>query len=75
MLPCSFDSEEMRWCVDLRTHTIKEAWNSQAFEAFRNILRSACPECGVREHCMGGCPIRKEIVLCGDREEFSVEDQ
>ena len=74
MLPCSFDSEEMRWCVDLRTHTIKEAWNSQVFEAFRNILRSACPECGIREHCMGGCPIRKEIVLCGDREEFSAED-
>lgn len=74
MLPCSFDSGEMRWSVDLRTHTIREAWNSQSFEAFRNILRSACPECGVREHCMGGCPIRPEIVLCRDREEFSVQD-
>lgn len=72
MLPCSFDCEEMRWCVDLRVHSIREAWNSQAFEAFRNILRSACPECGVREHCMGGCPIGQEIILCGDREEFSV---
>lgn len=64
MLPCSFDCEDRRWCVDLRTHSIQEAWESKAFSAFRNILQRACPECGDRVHCMGGCPIRREVVLC-----------
>lgn len=65
MLPCSFDNQEQKWAVDLRTHTIKEAWDSQVFEEFRNRFRTACPTCSNRQYCMGGCPIRPEIVLCG----------
>ncbi|MCM1046497.1 MAG: SPASM domain-containing protein [Candidatus Gastranaerophilales bacterium] len=64
MMPCSFDNQEMRWAVDLRKHTIEEAWNSEKFEDFRNHLRAACPDCENRRACMGGCPIRPEIVLC-----------
>ena len=64
MLPCSFDNQEQRWAVDLRQHTIKEAWDSQTFEQFRNHFRKACPHCDKRKDCMGGCPIRPEIVLC-----------
>jgi len=64
MMPCSFDNQGKRWCVDLRKHTIREAWMSEAFEAFRNHFKHACPDCGYREQCMGGCPICPEIVIC-----------
>ena len=68
MLPCSFDNQEQRWAVDLRTHTIKQAWESAEFEEFRNYFRNACPECSTREQCMGGCPIIPEIVLCEQKK-------
>lgn len=64
MMPCSFDNQEMRWAVDLRKYTIKEAWNSTQFENFRDYFRTACPDCENRLSCMGGCPIRPEIVVC-----------
>jgi len=67
MFPCSFDNQEQRWAVDLSTHSIKEAWESTQFEEFRNHLKEACPNCSQRLYCMGGCPIRPEIVLCKDR--------
>lgn len=67
MLPCSFDNQEQRWAVDLRTHTIKQAWESSEFENFRDHFRNACPSCEKREQCMGGCPVRPEIVLCEER--------
>ena len=57
MLPCSFDNQSKRWAVDLRTHTIQEAWDSPAFESFRNHFRNSCPSYEHRLACMGGCPI------------------
>lgn len=54
----------MRWEVDLRKHTIEEAWNSEKFENFYKHLSVACLNCENRSACMGGCPIRQEIVLC-----------
>lgn len=68
MMPCSFDNQDMRWAVDIRKYTIEEAWNSREFEAFRTRLKTACPDCELRDSCMGGCPVRPEIVLC-DRKE------
>ena len=67
MLPCSFDNQQMRWAVDLRRHTMEEAWNSKEFNRFRQNFKDACPDCDKRELCMGGCPICPEIVLCGQR--------
>ena len=64
MLPCSFDNQARRWAVDLRTHTIQEAWDSPVFEDFRNHLRQSCPDCEHRLACMGGCSICREVVLC-----------
>ncbi len=64
MMPCSFDNQEKKWAVDLRKCSIKEAWESVEFETFRNYLRNACTDCKKRSLCMGGCPIRPEIVLC-----------
>lgn len=67
MLPCSFDNQAKRWAVDLRSHTIQEAWDSPAFEDFRNYFRQSCPDCEHQLACMGGCPICPEIVLCQNR--------
>lgn len=68
MLPCSFDNQEQKWAVNLRDKTIQEAWKSIEFEEFRNYFRTACPSCKHKALCLGGCPIRPEIVLCNRPE-------
>jgi len=68
MIPCSFDNQDMRFAVDLQENTIQEAWNSTQFEQFRNSLKNSCPGCKDREMCMGGCPLRRQIVLCERKE-------
>ena len=64
LLPCSFD-QEGRWAVDLGELSLEEGWNSQQFEDFRNKMRVYCLGCGLKDLCLGGCPITPEIVLCG----------
>lgn len=66
-LPCSFDQGH-RWAFDIKTDSIKNAWDSPQFEDFRNKFRGACPNCPKKESCMGGCPIVPEIVLCKEKE-------
>ena len=66
ILPCSFDQEN-RWAVDLKKYTIAEAWKSIQFEEFRNHQRNACPDCKKRSLCLGGCPVKPEIVLCNEK--------
>lgn len=68
-LPCSFDNQEMRWSYDISNDTIQNAWNSEQFENFRNHFRISCSSCKNRGNCMGGCPIRREIVLCARPEK------
>jgi radical SAM protein with 4Fe4S-binding SPASM domain len=68
-LPCSFDNQEMRWSYDISNDTIQNAWNSKQFENFRNHFRTSCSSCKDRGNCMGGCPIRREIVLCARPEK------
>ena len=68
-LPCSFDNQEMRWSYDISNDTIQNAWNSEQFENFRNHFRTSCSSCKDRRNCMGGCPIRREIVLCERSEK------
>ncbi|MBR2460461.1 MAG: SPASM domain-containing protein [Clostridia bacterium] len=67
-VPCSFDQGK-RYAVSLREHSVEEAWNSPQFEAFRDIMRSACPNCSKRELCLGGCPLLPEIVLCENKAQ------
>lgn len=68
-LPCSFDNQEMRWSYDISNDTIQNAWNSEQFENFRKHFRTSCSSCKDRRNCMGGCPIRREIVLCNRTEK------
>ena len=63
MVPCSFDQKQ-KYAVSLQNHSIEEAWNSHEFNQFRNQMRGACPNCGKKNLCMGGCPLMPEIVLC-----------
>lgn len=68
MSPCSFDRVE-KYGVSLRGRTIREVWNSEPFEQFRNSLRHSCPDCKNREFCMGGCPLIPEVALCARKEK------
>lgn len=68
LLPCSFDQSE-KYAVSLADKTIDEAWNSESFDAFRRSLRERCPNCKIRDNCMGGCPLMPEIVLCNKEEK------
>lgn len=63
-LPCSFDNQELKWAYDISNDTIQNAWDSAQFEEFRNHFRKSCPSCARQGECRGGCPIRREIVLC-----------
>lgn len=69
MLPCSFDNQELRWAYDISNDTIENAWNSPQFEQFRGHFRTSCTGCKDRAQCMGGCPIRSEVVLCSRAEK------
>lgn len=68
-IPCSFDNQELKWGYDIKNDTIQNAWNSKTFDDFRNHFKNSCPQCKHREFCMGGCPIRREIVLCNKEEK------
>ena len=63
MVPCSFDTTG-KHAVDLKTHTIQEAYDSDTFENFRNKLLHSCPGCKNKADCLGGCSLMPEIVLC-----------
>ena len=68
-MPCSFGNQNPKYFVSLKDHTIKEAWNSEVFENFRNSFRNSCKSCKNRDMCGGGCPISRDIVLCGRKEK------
>lgn len=68
-LPCSFDNQELKWTYDISNDSIENAWNSSQFENFRNHFKNSCPNCKHRNECLGGCPVRREIVLCNRKEK------
>lgn len=65
LLPCSFDGSQ-KYAVDLKQHTVEDAFNSEAFDAFRSHFKGNfnCHGCEHEDLCMGGCPLMDEIVLC-----------
>lgn len=68
MHPCSFDSDN-QFAVDLKRHTMIEAWNSSKFQKFRKILLTGCKGCDKSSFCYGGCVMHKSIVLCPSLQE------
>jgi len=70
MMPCSFANQDPTWFVDLNTHTIDEAWNSDIFHQFRYSLSHSCPDCPNRDCCAGGCPLVNQITLCNRKERL-----
>jgi radical SAM protein with 4Fe4S-binding SPASM domain len=63
LVPCSFEKDPA-YAVDLRTHTIAQAFDSPPFDRFRSRLDHHCAGCGDRESCRSGCPIVPAITLC-----------
>jgi len=63
MTPCSFD-QDFKYSVDLRKYSIKDAWNSEQFNAFRESHKKGCPTCKYNIDCMGSCPMLK---LCSEK--------
>lgn len=75
MMPCSFGNQNESYYVSLYDHTIKEAWESEVFEKFRNRLSTSCMQCKDRVNCYGGCPIIPKVVLCDRKERVYNEDK
>lgn len=73
MVPCSFDQNK-KYEVSLRGTTIEEAWNSEQFEKFRSHMRNSCPECKIRDLCLGGCPLMPEIVFCNSQDRKMISN-
>jgi radical SAM protein with 4Fe4S-binding SPASM domain len=72
-LPCSFDNVNQKYAFDLRNGTIQDAWDSDAFNRFRNSFHTSCKGCAKRSKCLGGCPLEPSITLCNS-EHKSRED-
>lgn len=62
-VPCSFD-QNLKYSFDISNSSIHDAWISEQFDNFRNVMEKSCPTCHKRNYCLGGCPLIKEIVLC-----------
>lgn len=63
LVPCSFEKDPA-YAVDLRTHTIAEAFDSLPFDRFRHRLDGQCTGCPDHASCRSGCPIVPAITLC-----------
>lgn len=61
--PCSFGIEDDTFSVDLKQHTIQEAWESENFAKFRKRQAEVCPNCD-SDVCRS-CGLGLEIKLCG----------
>lgn len=57
--PCSFGCEHVEFSVDLRKHTIQEAWDSEQFAAFRNEQGALCAVDRCRSCALGLVQNRK----------------
>lgn len=72
MHPCSFDVSN-EYVIDIKDKTIEEAWNSDVFNNIRKKLQRGCPGCKYNSHCLGGCFLHEDIVLCPNKIKCSEE--
>lgn len=66
MLPCSFDNQQMCWAVDLRSHSIEEAWNGSVFDRFRKNFQNAC-QIAVRGGFAWAAALYARTSCCADK--------
>jgi len=64
MCPCSFDKSPY-FTESLYAKSISQVWNGEKFNSFRNPFKNRCSGCDFQAQCLGGCPIKPEIRLCG----------
>ncbi len=62
--PCSFGIEDKKLGVDLKKHTLQEAWESECFAKFRKKQNEICSACNT--YVCRGCGLGLEINLCGN---------
>lgn len=74
-LPCSFDNQDLKYAYDISNDTIQNAWNSVQFENFRDHFKNSCGSCDKQSECRGGCPLRRQIILCNRKEKDLYENQ
>ena len=73
MHPCSFDVNN-EYVIDLKDKTIEDAWNSEMFNNIRKRLHKGCPDCRYNMHCMGGCFLHEDIILCPRKENYKEKE-
>lgn len=56
LYPCKHFKDE-RYSVSLRDHTLQEAWNSEPFQEFRDVIRNHCTGKGKVDNCTCSCPL------------------
>lgn len=66
LFPCSFE-QNPSFGVSLADASVEAAWNSPAFERFRERFQGRCSGCQKFSLCFGGCPIVPEITLCNSK--------
>lgn len=63
LYPCSFEKDPV-FGVQLDPKGIEAAWNSEAFESFRNRQSGKCKGCPSYTSCYAGCPVVPQITIC-----------
>jgi radical SAM protein with 4Fe4S-binding SPASM domain len=61
--PCSFGIDNQKYMVNLKNHTIKEAWESEKFTKFRTKSIGICDKCD-KLYCYN-CRLDLGIDVCG----------
>lgn len=67
MCPCSFDKSDL-YSESLYEKSVSAIWNGERFSKFRTIFENRCSHCSFEAQCLGGCPIKPEIRLCGQTQ-------
>jgi len=62
--PCSFGIDNSEISIDLKSHTIQEAWESKVFNKFRAYSDENCVNCK-NKYCHN-CPLDIGINVCGE---------
>lgn len=67
--PCSFGIENDAYAVDLKRHTVQEAWESDNFKMFRDLQTEMCADC--RSSGCRSCGLGVGINLCSNAKHYS----